>query len=162
MLNVYYEFRIFTIEISGSDKYIRARTHTHTHTHMHTHLHAHTHTCSQTHTHTHTHTHAHTHIYAHTHTHKQSVTLHILVSGISSEGALELRFGATAQVHETNFVNRCDAWRGHLIRQHKMSFYKFWWSQELNILKESSFALLHFWEKRLNAVAESIKIQMSI
>ena len=97
MLNFYYEFRIFTIESSGSDKYIRARTHTHTHTHAHTQ--------TRTHTHTHTHKHTHTHTHAHTHTHKQGVRLHILVSGISSEGALELRFGATAQVHEINFVN---------------------------------------------------------
>ena len=65
------------------------------------------------HTHTHTHTHKHTrvlthsltHKHIHTHIHKQDVALHILVSGISSEGALELRvFGATAKVHETNFV----------------------------------------------------------
>ena len=75
------------------------------------------------------HAHTLTHRHTHTHIHKQSVTLHILVSGISSEGALALRFfGATAQVHETNFVNRCDAWRGNLIRQHKMSFDKFCWS----------------------------------
>ena len=84
--------------------------------------------------------------------------MHILVSGISSEDALELRFfGDTPQVHETNFVNRCDAWRGHLIRQHKMSFYTFCWSQELNILKENSFSLVRFWYKRLDVVAESIK-----
>ena len=84
--------------------------------------------------------------------------MHILDSGISSEGAIELRFiGATAQVLETNFVNRCDAWRGHLIRKHKMSFDKFFWSQELNILKESSFSLVRFWYKRLDVVAESIK-----
>ena len=134
MLNYYYEYRIFTIEISGSYKYIRARTHTHTHTHT---THKHTHTC--------------------THIHKKGVTVYILVSGISSEGALELRFGATAQVRETNFVNWCDAWRGCLIRQHKMSFYKVGWSQELNILKECSVALVRFWEKRLDAVAESIK-----
>ena len=75
---------------------------------------------------TYTHSHTQTHARSHTHVYKQGVALHILVSGISSQGARELRFfGATAQIHETNFVNRCEAWRGHLIRQHKMSFYKF-------------------------------------
>ena len=113
---------------------------------IHTRAYPHTHTHANTHTQTLTHIHMHTHTYMHRHTHKQGVTLHILVSGISSEGALELRFGDTAQVHETNFVNWCDAWRGHLIRQHKMSFYKFWWSPELNILKESSFALVRTWK----------------
>ena len=120
------------------------QTDTHTLTHTQTHARSHTLTYTQTHT--------------HTHIHKQGVALHILVSGISSEDAIELLFfGATAQVHETNFVNRCDAWRGHLIRQDEMSFYKFCWSQELNILKESSFSLVCFWHKRLDVVAESIK-----
>ena len=32
----------------------------------------------------------------------------------------------------------------HFVRPHKMSFYKFWWSQELNILKESSVTLVRF------------------
>ena len=27
-----------------------------------------------------------------------------------------------------------------------MSFYKFWWSQELNIVKESSVVLVRFWK----------------
>ena len=79
-----------------------------------------------THTHTNTRALSQTHLHTHTRTYTNKVLRCILVSDISSEGALELRFfGATAQVHETNFVNRCDAWRGHLIRQHKMSFYKF-------------------------------------
>ena len=52
-----------------------------------------------------TNTYARVHTHTHRHKHKQGVMLHILVSGISSEGALELRFGATSQVHETNFVN---------------------------------------------------------
>ena len=60
-------------------------------------------------------------------------------------------------------MNRCDAWRGHLIRQHKMSFYKFFGGQELNILKESSFGLVRTWKTVVShTVAESIKIQMSI
>ena len=60
-------------------------------------------------------------------------------------------------------MNRCDAWRGHLIRQHKMSSYKFCWGQELNILKESSFALVRTWKTVFShAVAESIKIQIWI
>ena len=76
--------------MEATNTYVRVPTHTL----------AHTHTYTNTHTYKHTHTHMHTHIHAHTH--KQGVTLHILVSGISSEGAVELRFGATAQVHETN------------------------------------------------------------
>ena len=34
----------------------------------------------------------------------------------------------------------------HFIRQHKMSLYKFCCSQELNILKESSVALVRTWK----------------
>ena len=116
------------------------------------------HTHSHTHKHTRVLTHSLTHQHTHTHIHKQGVALHILGSGISSEDALELRFfGATAQVHETNFVNTCDAWRGHLMRQHKMSFYKFCWSQELNILKGSLISLVRVWYKRVDLVTESIK-----
>ena len=122
------EFLLWISNIHHRDQWKRqihacAYPHTQTHSRAHTYTYTHTYTHIYTHTNTHTHTCTHTHIHAHTH--KQGVTLHILVSGISSEGALELRFGATAQVHETNFVNRCDAWRGYLIRQHKMSFYKF-------------------------------------
>ena len=126
---------------------------------IHTRAYPHTHTLTHTHTNTHTHTHIHTHTHTCTHSHTHTQTgcyVAYIASGILSEGALELRFGATAQVHETNFVNWCDAWWGHLIRRHKMSFYKFWWSQELNILKECSVALVLFWENRLDAVAESI------
>ena len=86
---------------------------TDTHTHSHSHTHTHKHTCVLTLSYTQTH--------KHTHIHKQGAALHILDFGISSAGALELHFfGPSAQLHETNFVNRCDAWRGHLIRQHKM------------------------------------------
>ena len=47
------------------------------------------------------------------------------------------------------------------MRQHKMSFYKFCWSQELNIPKESSFDLVRTWKTVVShAVSESIKIQM--
>ena len=64
-----------------------------------------THTYARVSTHTLTNAHTHTDILSHTHArayiHKQDVTLHILVSVISSEGAIELRFGATAQVHVT-------------------------------------------------------------
>ena len=60
---------------------------------------------AQIHTRAYPHTHSRTHTHTHKHTHKQGVTLHILISVISSEGALKLRFGATAQVRETNFVN---------------------------------------------------------
>ena len=79
--------------MNGSDTYIRARTHTHTHTHSLTHTHK-----------QHTHTHARAHI------HKQGVTLHILVSGISPEGAVDRHSGispdgATAPVPVANFVN---------------------------------------------------------
>ena len=34
----------------------------------------------------------------------------------------------------------------HFIRQHKMSFYKFYLSQELNIVKESFVALVRTWK----------------
>ena len=34
----------------------------------------------------------------------------------------------------------------HFIRQHKMSFNKFCWSHEMNILKESSVALIRTWK----------------
>ena len=76
----------------GSDTYIRARTHTHAHTH------------------TYIHTHIHTHTHARAYIHKQGVTLHILVSVISSEGAVDHHSGispdgATAQVRVTNFAN---------------------------------------------------------
>ena len=147
MLNYYYEYFEYSPSrsVEATNTYARVPTHTHSHTHSHTHTHAHTHTHTCTHTYMHTHTCSHTYMRTHTHT-QTGWTLHILVSGISSEGALELRFGATAQVHETNFVSWCIAWRGHLIRQYKMSFYKFWWSQELNILKETSFALVRTWK----------------
>ena len=36
--------------------------------------------------------------------------------------------------------------REPLISFGKMSFYKSWWSQELNILKESSVALVRTWK----------------
>ena len=79
------------------------KRHIHIRVYPHTHSHTHTHTPTRAHTHTLTHKHTHTRVY--THIHKQGVTLHILVSRISSEGALEFRFRSTAQVHETNFVN---------------------------------------------------------
>ena len=78
--------------MNGGDTYIRTRTHTHTHTHKHTHTYARTHT----HTHTYIHTHARAYI------HKQGVTLHILVSSVSSDVFPD---GATAPVRVTNFVN---------------------------------------------------------
>ena len=72
--------------VEATNTYARVHTHTHTHSHTHTHTtHKHTQTCTRI--------------------HKKGVAVHILVSCISLEGALELRFGATAQVHETNFVN---------------------------------------------------------
>ena len=102
-------------------------------------------------------THLHTNTYTRTYTNR--VLRSIYYSLLFRQRALLsfVSFGAIAHVHETNFLNRCDAWRGHLIRQNKMSFYKFCWRQELNILKESSFALVRFWYKRLDVVAESIK-----
>ena len=57
-----------------------------------------THTLTQTHTHIYTHIHIH---HARAHIRKQGVNLHILVSGISPEGAVEHHFGATAQIHVT-------------------------------------------------------------
>ena len=80
-----------------------------------------THTYARVPTHIHTHTHIHTDTHARARIHKQDVTLHILVSDISSEGAVDCHSGvspdeATAQFHVTNFVNRCVAGRGNLIR----------------------------------------------
>ena len=76
---------------------------------------------TSTHTHTHSHTHTHTHKHACAYIHKQGVTLHILVYRISSESVVYHHShvspdGATAPVPVTNFLNRCDAWRAHLIR----------------------------------------------
>ena len=50
------------------------------------------------------------------------------------------------------------------VPSHETSFYKFWWSQELDILKESFLSLqMVFGKQRVShAVAESIKIVMSI
>ena len=68
MLTTYYEFRIFPMEMNGSDTHMCAYPHTLKHTH--------TLTLSHTRSHTHTHTHAHTltltkntytHAQAHTH-----------------------------------------------------------------------------------------------
>ena len=73
-----------------------------------------TRTITHTHTHTYTHTHTHTHTHAHAYIHKKGVTLHILVSSISSEGVVYHYSdvspdGATAPVRVTNFVNWCVA-----------------------------------------------------
>ena len=93
--------------MNGSDTYIRARTPTHTHTpYTHTHIYIYIYIYIYTYIYPHTHTYTHTHA----HIHKQGVTLHILVSGISSEGAVDRHSGVsqdgtTAQVHVTNFVN---------------------------------------------------------
>ena len=70
--------------------------------HIYTYAYLHTHTHTQTHTHTNTHIHTHARAYIQ----KQGVTLHILVSSISSEG---VRYhhsdvspdGTTARVHVT-------------------------------------------------------------
>ena len=77
----------------------------------------------------------------------------VLVSGVSPEGAVDRHSdvspdGATVQVHVTNFVNRLysnvvDVSHGEaiqLVPSHKTYSYKYWWSQELDILKESSIA----------------------
>ena len=111
----YYLNFVFSIRYFAHDGSRHTHTHrhihtTHTHTHSHTHTHNHTHTQSHTHTHTHTHTYIHTHTYTYIHRARAvSISLWYLVRGRSW----------------ASFVNRCDAWRGHLIRKHKMSFYKF-------------------------------------
>ena len=77
----------------------------------------------------------------------------LIVSGVSPEGVVDRHSGispdgATAQVHVTNFVNRLyryvvDVMHGGVIQfvpSHKTSFYKVLWSQDLDILKESSIA----------------------
>ena len=54
--------------------------------------------------------------------------------------------GGTAHENITNFINRTYANIVKLLRHgaslfipaHKVSFYKFWWNQELDILKDSS------------------------
>ena len=124
MENVIFKFCIFAKVLCSrlqqtdtyTHTYIHTYTHTHTHTHTHTYTHTHTHTHTYTHTHTHTHTRAHSHTLTHTHTHTYihraravSISLWYLARGSSW----------------ASVVNRCDEWRGHLIRQHKMSFYKF-------------------------------------
>ena len=85
--------------------HIYARVSTHTYTHTHTHAHTHTHIYIYTHTNTHTHTHTYTYTCTRVHT-KMGVTLHILVSSISSEGVVYHHsdvspHGATAPVHVT-------------------------------------------------------------
>ena len=92
-----------------------------------------------------------------------------LDSGVSPEGApaLVLVFpegavdrhsdvspnGATAQVHVTNFVNRLysnvadvlDRGAVQFAPSHKTLFYKFWWSHELDILKERCIESGRIW-----------------
>ena len=71
-----------------------------------THIYARIFTHTQTHTRTQTHTHTYTHTCTCVHTKKQSVTLHILVSSISSEGVVYhysdvSTDGKTARFHVT-------------------------------------------------------------
>ena len=104
--------------MNGSDTQIRTRTDTHTHTHTLTHAHAR----------------------AHTHTYTHRVLRRRYYALAPPEGAVDRHSGATAQIHVTLWTDvLCDS-AIHFVRPHKMSFYKFWWSQELNILKESSVA----------------------
>ena len=83
----------------------------------------------------------------------------VIVSGVSPVGAVDRHSGVspdgatTAEVHVTNFVNRLysnvDVLHGGAIQfvsSHKTSFYKFWWSQELDIFKESSVAADRIWK----------------
>ena len=70
-------------------------------THIYARVSTHTHTNTNTHKHTHTHTHMHVRTYK-----KQGVTLHILVSSISSEDVVYHHSdvspdGTTARVHVT-------------------------------------------------------------
>ena len=117
----------------------------------------HTHTLAYPHTHTYTHTHIHWHTYARTYIHKQFVALHILVSAISSAGVVyhhsdAFPDGATARVHVTLWKD-CIAMSMMCCKREPFIsfgninvFLQIWWSQELNILKESSVALVRFWK----------------
>ena len=133
----------------------------------------HIHTCTYTHTHIYTVTHICTHTYTHVraYMHKHGVTLHILVSSISSEGAVYRHSdvfpdGATAKVHVTNFVNRCVAWRGHLIHSITLNlfFLQIFGGVKNWIFLKKDLSLEIVLEKRLVSyvVSESIKIVMSI
>ena len=111
---------------------------------------------------THTHTHAyppptHTHTDARAYVNKQGVTLHILVSSISLEGVVYHHSdvspdGATAPVHVTLWKD-CIAMSMVCCKREPfisfgniMSFYKFCWSQDMNILKERSVAWDRNWK----------------
>ena len=85
----------------------------------------------------HTYTNTHTHTRARAFTHTQGAASHVLVSGVSPEGAVDRHFGiskygATAQDHVTNFLirlysNVADVLHGGAIKfvpSHKTSFYK--------------------------------------
>ena len=119
----------------------------------HTHIGASTHT----HTYTHTHTHIHSHTHARPYIHKQGLALHILVSGISSDGVVyhhsdAFTDGATARVNVTLWKD-CIAMSMMCCKREPFIsfgninvFLQIWWSQELNILQESSVALVRFWK----------------
>ena len=147
---------------------VPAHTHTHTYTHTHTHRHTHIHTHTHTHTHTHARTHTHTHIHARAYIHKQGVVLHILVSSISSEGALELRFGATAQVHVTLWTDciamslMCCKREPFISFAHIKCLFTNFGGLKSWIFLKKVLPFSSFLGKRLDAVAKSIKIVMSI
>ena len=117
----------------------------------------HTQTYARVPAHTHTHTHIHSHTHACAYIHKQGVALHILVSSISSEGVVyhhsdTFPDGATLRVHVTLWKD-CIAMSMMCCKREPFIsfgninvFLQIWWSQELNILKESSVALDRYWK----------------